>query len=144
MKKSFPLSALSLVMYAGYTELANNTITPWYEAISFQIGMKVGDAWQVSRGDLFIVAALLGLFTEILNATRVGRESVLNHALSCTVFAASMSLFLTRPGYGNSLFFMFVATTLFDVLTGFLITATSARRALAFVEEAATEMVERA
>jgi hypothetical protein len=131
MKKSFPLSALSLAMYAGYTELANNTVLPWFEAVSFRISMAVGDALQVTRGDLFIVAALLGLFSEILKATRVGRESLLNHGLSFGVFAVSVMLFLSRPGYGNSLFFMFLATTFFDVMMGFIITATSARRELA-------------
>lgn len=134
MKKSFPLSALSLVMYAGYTELVNNTIMPWYEAISFQVGMRVGDAWQVSRGDLFILAALLGLFSEIIKATRVGRESLLNHGASFAVFAVSMMLFLTRPGYGNSLFFTFIVTAFFDVFMGFMITAASSRREVALVE----------
>jgi hypothetical protein len=41
-------------------------------------------------------------------------------------------LFLTRPGYGNSTFFIFMSMTLLDFMAGFIITAVTARRDIAF------------
>jgi hypothetical protein len=144
MKKSFPLSAISLAMFAGYTELVHGAIIPWYETISFQVGMKMGNAWQITRGDLFIIGALFGLFTEIFKASRTGRTALRDHAQSFAVFAASLWLFLVRPGYGNSLFFMFLATTVFDVLTGFVITASSGSREVSLVSADDEQQAERA
>jgi hypothetical protein len=87
-----------------------------------------GDTWQVSGGDLFLMFSLVLLFIEVVRSTRSGGDSITNHALSAVVFIASMILFLTRPGYGNSTFFLYLGMTLIDFMAGFMITAACARR----------------
>jgi hypothetical protein len=41
-------------------------------------------------------------------------------------------MFITVRGYGNSIFFLFMAMTFLDFMAGFIITSVASRRDLAF------------
>lgn len=128
MRQSFPLLALSLAFFAvlGLTTGADDP--PWFEAEVFSVGLKSGDTWRATGGDLFLLFSLLLLLVEILRATRSDSSSILNHALSFLVLVASLVLLLKQPGYGNSTFVIFMTLSLIDVIAGFIITTVSARR----------------
>jgi len=128
MLQSFPLLAVSLLLFTGPTLLSSGAERPWYQAEAFSIQMMSGDMWRISAGDLFLTLSMILLFVEILRATRSGGESIINHAFSVIVFVCSLMLFLTRPGYGNSTFFIYMSMTLLDFLAGFIITTVTARR----------------
>jgi hypothetical protein len=122
---SFPLLAISLALYA----FISFTIGPdWYQHHWFSVQLMSGDLWEITGGDSFLGFSLILLFVELVRATRSGGESIVNHALSVVVFIACLLLFCTRPGYGNTTFFSLTAMTLLDFLTGFIITAMTARR----------------
>ncbi|MEY4575700.1 MAG: hypothetical protein RL701_403 [Pseudomonadota bacterium] len=131
MLQSFPLLALSLALFTGASFVTSDPQSPWYHAEAFSIRMMSGDLWHVSTGDLFLVFSMSLLFVEILRATRSGGESIINHAFSVIVFVCALMLFLTKPGYGNSTFFIFMSMTLLDFMAGFIITAVTARRDIA-------------
>jgi hypothetical protein len=131
MLQSFPLLALSLALYAGFN-LTTDDSHAWYHSEAFTFSMMSGDVWHVTGGDVFLLFSMILLFVEILRATRSGGESIINHAFSVIVFVGSLMLFLTRPGYGNSTFFIFMSMTLLDFMAGFIITAVTARRDIAF------------
>jgi hypothetical protein len=40
----------------------------------------------------------------------------------------ALIMFLTRPGYGNSIFFIYISMTALDVMAGIIITVVAARR----------------
>jgi hypothetical protein len=131
--QSFPLLALSVVLYAGVNiVMGGDPAQPWYDGEAFTVALMSGDVWHVSVGDVFLIASMVLLFIEVVRSTRSGGESLINHAFSVLVFVAALMLFLTRPGYGNSTFFILVAMTLLDFLAGFIITAVAARRDVSY------------
>jgi hypothetical protein len=101
---------------------------PWYEAQAFSINMMSGDLWSISGGTVFIMFSMVLLFIELLRATSSGSASIMNHAFSVVVFVSALLLFITRPGYGNSTFFIFVAMSFMDFMAGFVITTVTQRR----------------
>ncbi|MET0390340.1 MAG: hypothetical protein ABW321_30490 [Polyangiales bacterium] len=125
---SFPLLAISLLLYAGCNLTREEGHRPWYRAEAFSISHMSGDIWHITTGDVFLSFSMMLLYVEILKSTRIGGESLVNHAFSALVFVGALMLFLSRPGYGNSVFFIFLAMTALDFMAGFIITAISARR----------------
>lgn len=128
--ESFPLLALSLGIFAFVDLTAGGT---WFKSNWFTIQLMSGDAWQITGGDAFLGFSMILLFVELVRATHSGGDSIINHALSAVVFIVALLLFCTRPGFGNSTFFLFMSMTLLDFMAGFIITAVSARRDTMFM-----------
>jgi hypothetical protein len=128
--ESFPLLALSLGIFAFVNLTAGSA---WFRSTWFTIQLMSGDAWQISGGDAFLGFSMILLFVELVRATHSGGDSIINHALSAVVFIVALLLFFTRPGFGNSTFFLFMSMTLLDFMAGFIITAVSARRDTTFM-----------
>lgn len=126
---SFPLLALSLLIYSGLN-LADGSDGGWYKAHVFSIRHMSGDVLQMNGGEMFLSFSMVLLFIEIIRSTRSGGESIANNAFSALVFISAMILFLTRSGYGNSVFLMYTGMTMVDFMAGFMITAACARRDL--------------
>ena len=122
---SFPLLAFSLAIFAFIDLTAGNN---WFHGTWVRIPMMSGDTWVVSGGDAFLGFSMVLLFVELVRATHTGGDSIINHALSAVVFIIALLLFCTRPGFGNSTFFLYMSMTLLDFMAGFIITAVSARR----------------
>ena len=122
----FPLLTFSLIVY-GVTTLANGGAA-WVDARMIELVMISGNRWEIAYGDAFLMLSLVFLFVEILRATKTGTDSLLNHALSAVVFVASLLVFITLDGYGNSVFFIFVMMTALDFMAGFIVTTVTARR----------------
>ncbi len=132
MLQSFPLLALSFIVYAVITVLSgSNPARPWYQTESMVVPLNSGDVWHISMGDLFIGFSFGLFFIELLRSTKAGRASLMNHGLSVIVFVAALLMFTAVKGYGNSIFFMFTVMTFTDFLVGFIITTATARRDVA-------------
>lgn len=127
--QSFPLLAITLGLFAFFDLTSDGA---WYRELWFSVRLMSGAVWQITGGDFFLGLSLLLLFVELVRATRSSGESIINHALSAVVFIASMLLFITRPGFGNSTFFLFTAMTMLDFMAGFIITTMAARRDTTF------------
>ncbi len=93
-----------------------------------QIGLVSGAIWKVTVSDLLLMAGLIVLYLEILQATLPGIISVLNHTLSTLVFIVFLVEFITIRNSSNSTFFLLSLMSLIDVLAGFTITITASRR----------------
>lgn len=132
MLQSFPLLAVSLIIYAALDFTVTPDATPWYDVESVTLHLMSGDQWKISGGHLFIGLSLALLFIELLRATRNSGASIMNHALSVLVFIASILMFITVKGYGNSMFFLFTAMTFLDFMAGFIITTATTRRDITF------------
>lgn len=128
--KSFPLLALSLLFYAGMHYI-HGSAQPWYESEAMSLVLPSQDRWHISGSEVFLMTSLTLLFIEMVRSTRSDRRPLLNHSLDVLVFVASLTLFLTQPGFGNSTFFGLVAMSLVDFVAGFIITTASARRDIA-------------
>ena len=91
-----------------------------------------GAEWRFGVADLILVISLIFLYIEIFRATRTSTVSIINHVLSLLVFVACLIEFIVLPQAGTSTFFLIMLMTLIDVIGGFTVTITAARRDIGF------------
>ncbi len=124
MLGSLPLMALVVIAYNVVVFISGTTL----ETGVFSIALISGAVWTVNVGDIILIFGLLLLFLEIINATRTGTLTIVNHGLSMLVLLVAVVEFIVLPQFGTSDFFLIVMLTLLDVIAGFTVTITSARR----------------
>lgn len=127
MVLSLPWLALSLI---AYNVIAFGTGISFDTEIA-SLPMISGADWVIRVRDVLIAATMVLLFVEILKATRIGGNSLVDHALSTIVFIICLIEFLVVPQAATSLFFFITLVTLIDVIAGFSVTIRAARRDLA-------------
>ena len=95
MITNVPLMVVPLIVYnlVLFGLLGTNVQAPWDDPI-FVMSMISGATWVMTLGDLMITLGLILLFFEILKATRVGTNSIVDHLLSTFIFVAFLVEFL--------------------------------------------------
>lgn len=124
MLGTFPLMALVIIVYNALVFLTGIDLA----APVFEVALVSGAIWTVSVNDIIVAAGLVLLFLELIGATRTGASTIVNHALSMLVLLVALIEFVVLPQFGHSTFFLLVMLTLFDVIAGFTVTITAARR----------------
>ncbi|MDJ0633789.1 MAG: hypothetical protein QNJ34_11435 [Xenococcaceae cyanobacterium MO_188.B29] len=122
---AIPLFAIIWVLYHLVIIWGSSTILS-YEV--FQLGLVSGTIWKVTVSDLLLMAGLIVLYLEILQATLTSMMSVINHTLSTLVFVVFIVEFIIIATSTNSTFFLLSLMSLIDVLAGFTITIAASRR----------------
>lgn len=102
----------------------------------FSVTMVSQDIWVFTWGHFFLVVGLICLFIELLKATRTSVASIYDHIMSTLTFILFLLEFILVKGAGSSVFLMLTLMSLFDVVAGFTITITAARRDIALDREA--------
>ena len=133
MFAAFPLLALPVLLYnlilLTFSGGPNTLDAPSQLAKPvFSIPMSSGGVWPVSLGDLFLGAALVVLFIELLKSTNSRNIAIVNHSLSLILFVGCLVEFLMLKGFATSVFFLITLMVLLDVLAGFIVTIVSSRR----------------
>ena len=121
---AFPL----LIIVVG---IANAIILLGFGDLSGEVGsisLLSGAVWRIDVGDLLVMGGLVLLYFEILKSTRSATSSIVDHVLSMFLFVAALLEFLALPGFANSTFFLIVLMTFIDVIAGFTVTISTARR----------------
>jgi O-antigen ligase len=85
---------------------------------------------RLTVGELIILAGISLLFLEIIKASRSRRAGV-DHALSMVLFVVALLEFLLVPACGTSGFLIITALALIDVIAGFAVSLSTARRDIA-------------
>lgn len=136
MFQMFPLLTISLIVYSVLTfvGITSPTGAVWHEGLVIELPMYSGDNWGVTWGDAFLVGSMGLLFVELIRATKTGAASITNHLLSFLLFIVALLMFILAPGFGNSLFFLFMTMTFLDPMAGFVVTTVTARRDLSVTE----------
>lgn len=112
---------------AAYTALA--LVAPgWLEATPFSLPLLSGALLPFRGGDLLLVMGLFLLCVEIYRATSSSTAAILNHVLSLVVFIIALIELIVMPRMANMTFFLIVLMTLSDVIAGFTVTISTARR----------------
>ena len=124
MIKNFPLLLIIVVLFNGFVFLTNGVL----DAEIFRLTMVSGVEWVFTHSDLFITGALFLLFIELIKATRTDKSSLVDHALSTLVFIGCLVEFLLVKQAAHSTFFIITLITLIDVVAGYSITISAARR----------------
>ena len=89
-----------------------------------------GTAWYPTWGMLILIFALILLYWELLKSTYTSDLVSFDHALSTVVFIIYFGTWFTQPWAGNSLFLTLTLMALLDVIAGFTISISAARRDL--------------
>lgn len=124
MVGSLPLLALVIVAYNVIVFLTGTTM----ETALVAVPLVSGTVWTLTVGDTLLVLGLIVLFVELVNATRTSGATIINHALSLIVMLVALVEFIVLPQFGTSVFFLLVLLSVLDVIAGFTVTITSARR----------------
>ena len=124
MMASFPLLA---IVVAAYTLLAL-AAPGWLDSVLFGLPLLSGAVLPFQGGDLLLVIGLFLLCVEIYRATSSSTGAILNHVLSLLVFIIALIELLVMPRMANMTFFLIVLMTVSDVIAGFTVTISTARR----------------
>ena len=129
MITNVPLMVVPLIVYnlVLFGLLGNTAPLLWDQPI-MNVSMISGAKWIMTLGDLMIVLGLVLLFFEILKATRIGANSIVDHLLSTFIFVAFLVEFLLVEGAATAVFFILMVMTMIDVLAGFSVSIRSATR----------------
>ncbi|MBF0126830.1 MAG: hypothetical protein HQM02_06420 [Magnetococcales bacterium] len=117
------LVILNGLIFAHKIQLEILPATPVYA-----IALTSGGALTFTVADILILAGVLALYIEIFKATRSGTESIVDHLLSMVVFVFYLVEFLIFAPAGTILFLIFTVMSFLDVVAGFTVTISTARR----------------
>jgi hypothetical protein len=123
--KSFPLLLITVVLYNILAFLPEGRVLT---SPVWNITLISGAVWRFTVNDLLICLSLILLYIEIFKATRTSTASIVDHGLSLAVFIICLLEFITLAPLGSSTFFAIMLITLIDVVAGFTITISTARR----------------
>ncbi|MBI1208799.1 MAG: hypothetical protein GC191_16125 [Azospirillum sp.] len=87
-----------------------------------------GSPWKLSVSELISAFGLILLYLEILKSTRTSLASVIDHAMSLLLFIVCLIEFLVAAPASTGTFFLITLMTLLDVVAGFTVTISAARR----------------
>ena len=124
MLGTLPLMAIVIIIYNVIIFLTGLSM----ESQVTSITLISGAIWTISVGDVIVFTGLILLFLELINSTKTGASTIVNHALSMLVLLIVLVEFIVLPQFGTSTFFALVLLALFDVIAGFTVTITAARR----------------
>ncbi|WP_422378772.1 hypothetical protein [Roseibium sp.] len=129
---AIPFTLFSLLIYNALAFTTGSADAGFWSQPLVTIDMVSGATFQLLTSDVLITVGLFFLFIEILKATRIGTTALLDHMFSVLVFVAYLVEFLVLPQAATSLFFILMAISLIDVIAGFSISITGARRDVSF------------
>jgi hypothetical protein len=125
------LAVLRAVPLLGFVLVLANMLALLGEGFDTELlkfAMTSGVAMRLDAGDLVVLSGLLLLYFEIYKATRTTNASILDHVASLAVFVVALVEFLLLPRFAHGAFLALLLMALIDVVAGFTVTITSARR----------------
>jgi len=115
----FVVGAYNILAFLGGDILAANVL---------KLNLVSGAVWELSVTELLLSLAVILLYIEIFKSTRTSTASIIEHMLSMGLFIVCLLEFVVLKPFGNSTFFIIILICLLDVVAGFTITISTARR----------------
>ncbi|MCG8595407.1 MAG: hypothetical protein MI785_13745 [Kiloniellales bacterium] len=122
------LSIPLLILAVGLYNVLALTGGPSVDAPALSLTLPSGTLLPLSYGDLLVILGLVLLFVEIFKATRTGTASIIDHLLSVGLFVFCLIELILFPAFGTTIFLFLTLMTLIDVVAGFTVTISTARR----------------
>ncbi len=122
----YVLIAANVIMMSGPVDQSLINV------ILFEFLLPSGRAIILTVSDAFILASIFFLYIETFKATRTSNISIIDHALSLLVFVVFLIEFLVVPRLGNTTFLIATVASLMDVVLGFTVTISTAKRDVTF------------
>jgi len=124
---SIPLFAYVLIA-ANIVMLAGPVDQSMLNVIVFEVMLPSDRPVVLTISDVFILGSFFVLYVEVFKATRVSTGTQLEHAVSLIVFVVALVQFLIVPRLGNVTFLVIMMASLMDVVMGFTVTISTAKR----------------
>ena len=125
------LTVLRAVPLLGFVLVLANLLALLGEGFDTELlkfTMTSGVDMRLDAGDLVVLSGLLLLYFEVFKATRTSNASILDHVASLAVFVVALIEFLLLPRFAHGAFLALLMMSLIDVIAGFTVTISSARR----------------
>lgn len=116
------LVAANLAMLGGPPDF------PHINIIVQELVLPSGRILYITVADLLILGGVLCLWIEVFKATRTSVASIIDHSLSLVVFAIFLIEFVIVEQVGNTTFMILTLMAFTDVVTGFTVTISTAKR----------------
>ena len=126
---SIPLFAYVLIG-ANVAMLSGPVDQSMLNIIVYEVVLPSRRSIVLTISDMFILGSLLVLYVEVFKATRVSNGTMIEHALSLVVFIVALIQFLIIPRLGNMTFLIVMLASFMDVILGFTVTISAAKRDL--------------
>ncbi len=127
--RQIPLIGVAALLYWLFALLGADIL----ERAMFSLTLPSGAVWVLTTAQFLLLLGLVGLYVEILKSTRT--TQMLDHVLSLAVLIISLIGFLLVPRLGSSTFLLLLVMSLVDVIAGFSVTLTAARRDITYTDE---------
>ncbi len=118
-----PLFLFLLLTYDAMALTKVDMASPLYS-----LHLPSGAVWAPTWGDVLLMLGVVAMFIELVKSTSSNVATVIEHSLSFLVLFIFFAEFLIMPGAGTSTFLILMLMSLLDVLAGFIITVSTARR----------------
>jgi len=128
---SLPLF-LYLLIAANFAMLTGSAEHSSLNIILGEFKMISGAIILITVSDALIMAAVVFLYIETFKATRTSVVSIIDHAVSLLVFVVFLIEFLIIESVGNTTFLIITIASLMDVIMGFTVTISTAKRDISF------------
>ncbi len=99
--------------------------------VLFHLRLPSGALWKPTWGDMMVLLGVVCLYVELFKSTRTSETTIVDHLLSTFVLIFYLTAWLIYPWAGNSVFLILTGMAFLDVIAGFTITISAARRDLA-------------
>ncbi|MFK7892380.1 MAG: hypothetical protein AB8B63_16300 [Granulosicoccus sp.] len=124
---SIPLFLYVLIV-ANVVMLTGSPNESLLNVIMFEFGLPSMRTVVLTVSDCFILTSVFFLYVETFKATRTSVSSIIDHAFSLLVFIVALIEFLVIPRLGNVTFLIITLAALMDVVMGFTVTISTAKR----------------
>jgi hypothetical protein len=131
--KHIPLFLYVLILYNIFVFSAGgesrDTVLNY---VLLDVRLISGSSLVIDINDLLIIIGVIALYIEAVKATRSTRLAIIDHTLSLLVFVLFLIEFFMVRNAGTSSFLILTLMSLLDVVAGFTISITAARRDISF------------
>ena len=129
--RAIPLIAIAFILY-NVLALVGVQFNQEIFAVNMPSGRPPESPvkWVFTWGDLLIIITLAMLFVELLKSTYSTTSSLVDHGLSLIVMIVCLIEFILVPKAATSVFFIILFATMIDVIAGYTIGTSVARRSL--------------
>jgi len=121
---AYVLIAANIIMLAGPIDQSMLNV------IVYELTLPSDRPVVLTVSDALILGSFLVLYVEVFKATRVSTGTQIEHMLSLLVFIVALVQFMIVPRLGNVTFLIIMLAALMDVIIGFTVTISTAKRDL--------------
>ena len=125
---STPLFAFLLIAFNVVTFSGDKDPLITLNRVIYDFDLSSGAHVALTVSHVFILVGIVFLYVEILKATRPSVLAIVDHGLSMLVFVLFLVEFIAVAEVGNSTFLILTMLTLTDVIAGFTVSISTARR----------------